>query len=79
MEEKLTYESAMEQLEKTVHLLEDGKLPLDQSLELFETGTKLAAFCNECLNTAEKKIERLTNLEADIENQQAESFADDDN
>lgn len=70
MEEKLTYESAMQELEKTVNMLEDGKLPLEKSLALFERGTRLASFCNECLNNAEKKIERLTKIEEDLKKEQ---------
>ena len=63
MENNLTYETAITELEKIVKLLEDGKLPLDKSLELFERGTSLANFCNESLNAAEKKIIKLTEVE----------------
>ena len=52
----LTYEQAMEKLEQIVQKLEDGSLGLDESLKLFEEGTKLAAFCNESLTSAEQKI-----------------------
>ncbi len=53
---KMTYESALAKLEKIVEKLEDGSLPLDESMKLFEEGTKLSSFCEKCLNEAEQKI-----------------------
>ncbi len=60
---KQTYESAVTRLEEIVLKLEDGKLPLDDALKLFEEGTKLSRFCNECLNKAEQKIITLSELD----------------
>ena len=59
---KMTYEEALEKLKNTVEALEEGSLPLDKSMELFEEGTRLAAFCEKCLNEAEQKI---TDLKVD--------------
>ncbi len=53
---KMTYEEALEKLKNTVEALEEGSLSLDKSMELFEEGTRLAAFCEKCLNEAEQKI-----------------------
>jgi len=36
---------------------------MDETLKLFEEGTKLAAFCNSCLDNAEQKIVELSSLE----------------
>ncbi len=52
----MTYEQALEKLKSTVEKLEDGSLPLDESMKLFEEGTRLVAFCEKCLNEAEQKI-----------------------
>lgn len=52
----LTYEQAITKLEEIVSKLSDGSIGLDESLALFEEGTKLANFCNESLNKAEQKI-----------------------
>ncbi len=60
---KQTYESAVTRLEEIVLKLEDGKLPLDDALKLFEEGTRLSRFCNECLNKAEQKIITLSELD----------------
>lgn len=62
MSELLTFEKAMERLEQIVQLLESGKCTLDESLKLFEEGTKMTAFCSEQLKNAEQKILKLTDL-----------------
>lgn len=64
-ETKMTYEEAMTRLEKIVSMLENDTLSLDDSLKLFEEGTKLARFCNKTLDEAELKITKLGNEEED--------------
>lgn len=53
---ELTFEEAIENLEKIVGELETGKLSLDESVKKFEEGMKLSKYCNEILNNAEKEI-----------------------
>lgn len=65
-ETKMTYEEAMNRLEKIVSMLENDTLSLDDSLKLFEEGTKLARFCNKTLDEAELKITKLGNEEEDV-------------
>lgn len=60
MSNTMTFEQAMERLEQIVSALESGKCTLDESLKLFEEGTKLTAFCSEQLKNAEQKILKLT-------------------
>ena len=60
MNENLTFEQAMQRLEEIVNQLETGKCPLDESMKLFDEGTKLVAFCSDTLKTAEQKIIELT-------------------
>ena len=62
---ELTYEEAMTRLEKIVSMLETDTLSLDDSLKLFEEGTKLARFCNKPLDEAELKITKLNSGEAE--------------
>ena len=57
---EMTYEQAVTRLEEIVVLLEKKETPLDDSIKLFEEGTKLAAFCNEKLSAAMQKITELT-------------------
>lgn len=58
-----TFEMAMTRLEQIVTALEGGKCSLDDSLKLFEEGTKLTAYCSKQLKEAEQKIVKLTDLE----------------
>ena len=60
----MTYEQAMTRLEQIVALLESGRCTLDESLKLFEEGTKLTAYCAEQLKNAEQKIVKLTAVES---------------
>ena len=64
MEDKLTLEQAMTRLEQIVAKLESGKCSLDESIRLFEEGTRLTGFCRQSLDTAEQKIRRLTDTAA---------------
>lgn len=60
---ELTFEQAMTRLEQIVATLESGRCTLDDSLKLFEEGTKLTSYCAEQLKTAEQKILKLTAVE----------------
>ena len=59
-----TYEKAIGRLEQIVAALEGGKCSLDDSLKLFEEGTKLTAYCSKLLREAEQKIVKLTDVES---------------
>jgi exodeoxyribonuclease VII small subunit len=54
------FESAIAELEKVVKQLEDGDLPLETSLALFERGVELSRYCHDQLGAAQKRIELLT-------------------
>ena len=58
--EKMTYETAIKRLEEIVGKLDDGSLSLDDSVKLVEESTKLATFCNSCLENAKLKITELS-------------------
>ncbi len=55
-----TFEKAMARLEQIVAALESGRCPLDDSMKLFEEGTRLTAYCARLLREAEQKIVKLT-------------------
>lgn len=63
MKKKPDYEKSMLRLEEIVELLESGELPLEESMKLFEEGTKLSAECYETLKNAEQKITLLSETE----------------
>ena len=48
-EQARTFEASLEALEQIVRQLEDGDLPLEKSLELFEQGIRLSRECQERL------------------------------
>ncbi|MBE6817382.1 MAG: exodeoxyribonuclease VII small subunit [Ruminococcaceae bacterium] len=62
MNDNMTYEEAVKRLDEIVSLLEQNEVSLDESLALFEEGTKLTAFCTKKLNEAKAKI---TEIEKD--------------
>lgn len=51
-----TFEQNMERLDEIVRKLEDGGLPLDQGMKLFEEGAKLTIQLNKQLDAAEQKV-----------------------
>lgn len=53
---ELTYEEAVNELEKAVAILEKGDLPLEQSIQVFEKAIGLVRLCNMKLDEIEKKI-----------------------
>jgi exodeoxyribonuclease VII small subunit len=53
------FESALAELDTIVKSLEEGDLPLEKSLELYERGFQLARFCHAKLEAAERRIEIL--------------------
>ena len=56
---KERFEDALKKLEKIVSKLEEGEIPLEESLKLFEEGIRLSRFCNQKLDEVEKKVEIL--------------------
>jgi exodeoxyribonuclease VII small subunit len=54
--ESMSYEQAIERLNRIVNDLEKGNLPLADSLTLFEEGTALMKRCTELLDKAEQKV-----------------------
>ncbi|MCG8400271.1 MAG: exodeoxyribonuclease VII small subunit [Firmicutes bacterium] len=64
--EMITFEDALSRLEELVNKLEEGNLPLEESLDLFEEGIKITKYCSNFLDKAEKRIYLI------MENQQGE-------
>jgi exodeoxyribonuclease VII small subunit len=56
---KLDFETAMRDLEELVERLEQGDLPLEESLAAFERGVMLTRNCQTALKEAEQKVEIL--------------------
>jgi len=58
-DEKLSFEKAMERLDKIVAEMESGSLPLETMISRFEEGRGLIDVCTKKLNEIEKKVEIL--------------------
>ena len=56
---RVPFEEAIGKLESIVGQLEEGDLPLEKSLELFEEGIRMSKACAQQLHAAEKRIELL--------------------
>ena len=54
-----SFEESLKKLETIVDQLEQGELPLEDSLKLFEEGVSLSAACKQELDTAEGKVQML--------------------
>ena len=57
---KLSFERAIEELESIVKRLEDGKVPLEESVAIYERGEALKSRCEELLKAAEARVEKIT-------------------
>ena len=53
------FEKSLQQLEKIVAQMECGELGLEDSLNQFEQGIKLAKSCQDTLSNAEHRVEQL--------------------
>ncbi len=56
MAEEKSLEKAFEELEAAVAALESGDLSLEESFKVYADGVKLVKYCNETIDTVEKKI-----------------------
>jgi exodeoxyribonuclease VII small subunit len=57
--QQLSYEEAIQQLEKVVAKLESGDISLDESMALFKRGMSLSEICAGKLSAIEKQITQL--------------------
>ena len=56
---KMRFEQSIQRLDEIVKHLENGDMPLSDSLALFEEGTKLIGSCTQMLDEAEQKVVKL--------------------
>lgn len=57
---ELSFEQAMQELEKVVSVLEQGQASLEESITLYERGARLRAHCESRLKDAEERVEKIT-------------------
>jgi len=55
----MSFEQALQALERIVDDLEKGDVPLDQSIRIYERGEALKSHCDRLLKAAEDKVEKI--------------------
>jgi exodeoxyribonuclease VII small subunit len=55
----MSFEQALDQLEKIVDDLERGDVPLEQSIRIYERGEALKKHCDTLLSAAEDKVQKI--------------------
>ena len=55
----MSFEQALEALERIVDDLEKGDVALDQSIRIYERGEALKSHCDRLLKAAEDKVEKI--------------------
>ena len=60
---KLSFEEAIKELGNIVGKIEQGQIPLQNSLEQYERGMALIKHCQNILKSAEKRIEKISKEE----------------
>lgn len=56
----MPFEKALEELESIVRRLENGSVPLEESIAIYERGEALKKHCESLLKRAEARIEKIT-------------------
>lgn len=57
--EKRSFEQALARLEEIVTAIEEGEVPLEQSIDKYAEGVELVKQCRQILDRAERKIQLL--------------------
>lgn len=65
--ENKNFEDSLLELEDIVEKLENGQISLQESMEMFERGIKLAGICNNILQESEQRIEQLIERNGEVE------------
>jgi exodeoxyribonuclease VII small subunit len=60
-EKEIMFNQAMEQLEEIVRQLEQGDVPLEEALTLYQKGMELSKVCHDKLQSAEKQLVTMMN------------------
>ena len=68
--EKLTFEEAIKELTNIVGKIEQGQIPLQDSLEQYEKGMALIKHCRTVLQKAERRIEKISKDEKSADRSQ---------
>ncbi|GIN60591.1 exodeoxyribonuclease 7 small subunit [Robertmurraya siralis] len=59
MEEKMTFEEAMKNLEDIVEKLEEGDVPLEEAIAIYRKGMELSKLCHDKLKDVEEQLTQI--------------------
>ncbi|WP_227938467.1 exodeoxyribonuclease VII small subunit [Alkalihalobacillus deserti] len=65
--EELSFEEAMAELEQVVEQLEQGDVPLEKAITMFQEGMALSKKCHEKLEQVEKQMDQILHEDGEIE------------
>ncbi|OIJ16879.1 exodeoxyribonuclease VII small subunit [Anaerobacillus alkalidiazotrophicus] len=63
----ISFEEAMEKLEEVVGKLEQGDVPLEEAISMFQEGMTLSKFCHDKLKNVEKSMDRILREDGELE------------
>lgn len=59
MEEKISFEEAMKNLEDIVEKLEEGDVPLEEAIAIYRKGMELSKLCHDKLRNVEEQLTQI--------------------
>ncbi len=65
--EQLSFEEAMEKLEAVVNKLEEGDVPLEEAITMFQEGMSLSKICHDKLITVERQMDEILKIDGEVE------------
>lgn len=65
--EEVSFEDAMQDLEKIVEQLEEGDVPLEKAISYYQDGMKLSKLCNDKLKQVQDKMTKIMNEQGETE------------
>ncbi|MCP4725823.1 MAG: exodeoxyribonuclease VII small subunit [bacterium] len=57
--DKKSFEEALKRLESIVDDLEQGDVPIEDTIKMFQEGVEIAKYCKEKLKSAENEIQKI--------------------
>jgi exodeoxyribonuclease VII small subunit len=72
--EPLDFETALGRLDELVEVLEQGRISLEEALQLYEEGVLMADRCQRLLDQAQVRLQRLSVNNADTDASQGQTF-----
>ena len=72
--DKLSFEAAIKELTQIVSKIEQGEIPLQDSLQQYEKGMGLIKHCQEILKKAEKRIEKISQVQPKADDNEDEGL-----